>query len=34
MPEDRVADWIPLLIEDLNQIIDWSLNELPTEVCA
>ncbi|WP_413700803.1 flavodoxin domain-containing protein [Psychromonas sp. KJ10-10] len=22
MPEDRVVDWIPLLIEDLNEIID------------
>tara|TARA_R110001583_G_scaffold187721_1_gene349190 strand:+ start:241 stop:702 length:462 start_codon:yes stop_codon:yes gene_type:complete len=22
LPEDRIADWIPLLIEDLNQIID------------
>jgi MioC protein len=22
MPEDRMADWIPLLIEDLNEIID------------
>jgi MioC protein len=22
MPEDKMADWIPLLIEDLNQLID------------
>ncbi len=22
MPEDRIADWIPLLIEDLNELID------------
>ncbi len=22
MPEDRIADWIPLLIEDLNKMID------------
>ena len=22
MPEDRIADWIPLLIEDLNKLID------------
>ncbi|GLS90373.1 FMN-binding protein MioC [Psychromonas marina] len=22
MPEDRMADWIPLLIEDLNELID------------
>ena len=22
MPEDRMADWIPILIEDLNQLID------------
>ena len=22
MPEDRMADWIPILIEDLNELID------------
>ncbi|MCP4326205.1 MAG: FMN-binding protein MioC [Alteromonadales bacterium] len=22
VPEDRIADWIPLLIEDLNELID------------
>ena len=22
MPEDRIADWIPVLIEDLNKLID------------
>jgi len=22
MPEDRIADWIPLFIEDLNELID------------